>query len=349
MGNLMTISQVINLPYSNINRDENGIPKRIRQGGVLRSMLSSQSIKRAARTMYEDVSGDTSMRSGNLISVVMIRAHELNPDMDEKAGLKLAQKIVGGLTKKGEAKEGDASRSSWMSGEEIEAASAVVAHSSDDPFIVPGATGSLAIAAFGRMFANAADLNTEAAVAVSPAIATHAVKIETDYFSTVDDSPSEKQGAGATFLGVQQFTTATMYRTVTIDKRELASSWTGYTGPDARAQLTAMIRALILALPNGKKNSTAPYTLPQVVLAQEQSYRVAYDFETPVDTGETGGFVDTTVAELVRQDREAHVFDPALFGSEYVAGVHRGINGFENAKSYDLPNLIDNVVDWILS
>lgn len=349
MSHIMTISQVVDLPYSNLNRDENGIPKRIRQGGAMRSMLSSQSIKRAARSWYEEASQDMSVRSGNLVQVVMDRAGELNPDFDAQAGLKFANKVVGSLTKKGEAKETDASRSSWMSSEEIEAASAAVAFSSEDPFITPGATGSLAIAAFGRMFANAVDLSTEAAIAVSPAIATHPVRIETDYFSTVDDAPSQKQGAGATFIGVQQFTTATMYRTVTIDKRELASSWTGYTRDDARAQLAAMVRALILALPSGKNKSTAPYTLPQVILAQEQSYRVAYDFETPVDTGQNGGFVEKTVAELFRQDRLAHDFDPSLFGVEYIAGVNPDIHMFESAAQHDLPGLIDNVVDWILS
>src|SRR5690606_4448387 len=48
-------------------------------------------------------------------------------------------------------------------------------------------TGALSIAAFGRMFANANDRQTEAAIAVAPAITTHKLTIDIDYFTVVDD------------------------------------------------------------------------------------------------------------------------------------------------------------------
>ncbi len=43
------------------------------------------------------------------------------------------------------------------------------------------------VALFGRMVADAADINVDASVQVAHAISTHAVEIEQDYFTAVDD------------------------------------------------------------------------------------------------------------------------------------------------------------------
>src|SRR5665811_1187840 len=60
----LTLHLLNALPWHNMNRDANGRPKRLKQGGVERAMLSSQSLKRAARVAYEDaVIADKSFRS----------------------------------------------------------------------------------------------------------------------------------------------------------------------------------------------------------------------------------------------------------------------------------------------
>lgn len=352
MSKNLTIHKLSSAPYNNLNRDDTGTPKRIHQGGVLRAMLSSQSIKRAIRVDYEENSLDCSVRSANLADTVSARAQEINPEVDPKEALKAAKKTIGALTKASESTEGEAGRSAWLSAEELEIAAFNVANSSEDNFIIPGKTGSLAVAAFGRMFAAKQELGTEAALSVSPAISTHQALIEMDYFSTVDDSPSEKQGKGASFLGVSAYTTAVMYQTITIDKEQLRRSWTGLKKDDAQKMLSDLVRSIVYKLPRGKAHGTAPYTYPLVVLAEEQGYRTAYDFETPIKADQDeGGYAANSIRELAAQRASAKRFDPSNFGpvatlsgtaaSELLADFH--------LDPKPLDEFISTVVDWILT
>lgn len=352
MSNHLTLHFLTSIPYSNLNRDDTGVPKRVMQGSALRAMHSSQSIKRGSRVIYENLSQDISVRSGQLKEVVAEKAMELNPALQEKDALKKAGKLIGNLTK-GEAKssEGEAARSTWLSGEEILAAATKIANDSDEDFIDGKKTGALAIAAFGRMFANSPNLNTEAAVAVSPAITTHKAAIETDYFTTVDDIKERTNSSGATYLDVSLYTSGVFYRTVTIDKKQLQTSWSGFGSEDARENLEAFIRSLVYGQPRGKRNSTAPYTLPALVLAEEQQYRTAYDFERPVEADKNGGgFMAPSVQRLEEQYKLARSFDPSNFGPvEALSGTFSDLDGrFGSLKPGTLDYLINKVVDWIL-
>jgi CRISPR system Cascade subunit CasC len=374
----LTLHIVNTIPWSNLNRDDSGTPKRAVIGGVLRGMLSSQSIKRAARTDYELRSLDTSVRSTNLAALVADRAQEINPDLEPKTAIRDAKKLVSGLvktaskTEDAEVGDGEAVKesgiSSWLSMEEIETAAAAVATGAvsvrKEPtaaqkkkneegaeaaidFVEPGRTGSLSIAAFGRMFASSPQANTAAAVAVGPAMSVHKAVIETDYFSTVDDNPTQAQGRGASFLGVASYTSGVFYRAVTIDREQLKANWTGMSAGNSREQLELMVHALIYKLPAGKRNATAPYVAPLAVLAEEQSYRLAYDFETPVLPGEDGGYAEAAVRRLARQREAALSFDAGNFGSARVAGTTKGLEAFK-ADQTDVQGLVDGVVDWIL-
>jgi CRISPR system Cascade subunit CasC len=347
----LTLHIINTIPWSNLNRDDTGTPKRAVIGGVMRGMLSSQSIKRAARSDYEVRSLDKSVRSTNLAGIISARAVDINPDLDAKAALSTAKKIVSALVKNagGDEKEGkESGTSSWLSQEEIETAAAAVAGESDSTtFVVDGVSGSLSIAAFGRMFAAAPNTSTAAAIAVSPAISVHKAVIETDYFSTVDEDPAAVH-RGASFLGVASYTWGVFYRTVSIDRALLKRSWTGFGSEDARDQLSLMVEALIYKLPSGKKNATAPYVAPLAVLAEEQSYRLAYDFETPVLPGDDGGYGDPAVNRLAEQRNAALDFDKGNFGLALVAGTAAGLDRF-NAETTGIEGITEAVVDWILA
>lgn len=358
MSNFLTLHIVFTLPWSNLNRDDAGMPKRLYQGGVLRGQLSSQSIKRGVRNLYEAASGNTSRRTRNFIERVAERALELAPEGDESIAKKRAKTLITKLTNA--SKEGGSEKTAavWLSDEEVEAAAAQIAHelsgsegdtTAEESYIKEGCTGSLAIAAFGRMFANATELNTEAAIAVGPAVSTHEAIIETDYFSTVDDDPTEQQGAGSSYLGMAAFTNGVFYRSLTIDKKQLAASWTGMTADTAREQLSHMVDALIYGLPRGKKNSTAPFIMPALVIAEEQKHRIAYDFEAPVILdAESGGYMAPTLARMQDQFAAARRFDPDNFGPvEMAAGTEIDQFSAEIATGTK-KELVEAVVDWIL-
>lgn len=352
MSNHLTISILTSVPYSNLNRDDNGTPKRVTVGGALRALHSSPSVKRGIRTAYENASLDRSVRSGNLAGEVVAKALEIDPQADEKALTKEAKKLVGDLTKNSDKEsndDGGPARSSWLSEEEITAAATTILEKTDTDFIQEGKTGSLAIAAFGRMFANDPKKNTEAALSVSPGVTTHTAVIETDYFTTVDDVKEREGTTGATFLGVAQYTNGIFYRTISIDRAQLKESWTGFGQERAEGNLRDLITAIIYGLPRGKENSTAPYIQPACVLAEEQQYRTAYDFETPVHNSAEGGYLKPSIERLAEQYTQARRFDPDNFGPvEALTGTYPELDEkFGDLKATSLKEFIDTVVEWI--
>ncbi|MDO4898857.1 MAG: type I-E CRISPR-associated protein Cas7/Cse4/CasC, partial [Rothia sp. (in: high G+C Gram-positive bacteria)] len=310
-----------------------------------------QAVKRGIRVAYENASLDRSVRSGDLAGEVVAKALEINADADVKALEKDAKLLIGKLTKgdKGDSDADGSARSSWLSEEEITAAATTLLNGTDEAFMQEGKTGSLAIAAFGRMFANDPKKNTEAALSVSPGITTHAATIETDYFSTVDDVREREGNTGATFLGVAQYTNGIFYRTISIDRAQLKESWSGFALDSAEGNLRDLITAIIYGLPRGKENSTAPYVQPALVLAEEQQYRTAYDFETPVPNSREGGYLPTSVQRLAEQYKLARRFDPDNFGPvEALTGTYADLDGqFGNLTATSLKDFVDTVVEWI--
>ncbi|MFW0185248.1 type I-E CRISPR-associated protein Cas7/Cse4/CasC [Rothia sp. CCM 9418] len=350
MSRHLTLSIVSSVPYSNLNRDDSGTPKRATIGGSLRALHSSQSIKRGIRVAYENASLDCSVRSGSLSEDVVAKALAIQPDADEKALTKEAKKIIGSLTKKDKnEKEGDSERSSWLSEEELTTAAYTVLGRTNGEFIEDGRTGSLAIAAFGRMFAGKSEKTTEAALSVSPGVTTHPATIETDYFSTADDIKERKGKTGATYLGVAQYTNGIFYRTVSIDREQLKKSWAGFGQENSKENLRQLITAILYGMPRGKENSTAPYVQPALVLAEEQQYRTAYDFETPVKNGAEGGYLGATIDELAQQYAAARRFDPDNFGPvESLTGTYTDLDGkFGDLKAVSRKEFVENIVEWI--
>lgn len=364
----ITLHIVNDIPYSNLNRDDSGSPKRTMAGGVERGLLSSQSIKRAVRKDYEKRSKvltptvlDPSYRSRNLATLVSDRALEIayatESEVNEKKLRTNATAIVKKLT------GGDTM--AWLSVEEIEALAIVLADEvaastlaqakGDEAFNVflkkRGITGSLAIAAFGRMFANATAFQTEAALAVSPAVSTHGSVIETDYFITAEDfqlyNDDKTGGSGAGHLGVALYTSGIFYRTITIDVKELWANWSGRNSAFKEELLTQFLQSVIYALPTGKKNSTAPYTEPLLVIAEQQSYRSAYSVTAPILSPGEDGYKSKTVKMLKKQSELARRISPGNYADRAVSGVMGDSFVQENEYSLTMPALISQLISWL--
>jgi CRISPR system Cascade subunit CasC len=378
----LTLHVLATLPWHNLNRDERGMPKTTTEGGVPRGMLSSQSLKRAARIDYERATQDASYRSaGHAFKLVadridnIIAATPRAQPVDHDKALKAAKEAVDALVKSTEnsaagdgaepaaAANADKDTNVWLSDDEVD----LLAHALIDsmakgkkPHTASAVVGvdrkvaSLAIAAFGRMFANASHQQTDGAIAVSPATTTHQIVFETDYFATVDDL-NEKYAAankakGASYLDSANYTTGVYYRAITIDREQLRRSWSSFGDPDAIDRVRAMIRSLILTLPSGKKNSTAPYTKPLLVLAEEQAGRCAYEFDTPVQPDPDGGYKAGSVRAILAQRRAATAFDPKGFGPATVAGTAIAAGDLTDVDDLTTGNLevvIDHVVEWL--
>lgn len=364
--NYLTIHSLTALPWHNLNRDDRGLPKQVREGGKTRGRLSAQSLKRAIRVAYElDSFTDAtkSLRSRALPEEIVRRAGVIavtnGVEFDEKSALKIATKIVKSLTandkdaaeSEGPAKEAASDTMTWLSADEMDALAGVLGSANGTGGTIKAAdyikrqTGSLSIAAFGRMFAAQSDLQTEAGIAVGPATTTHPIMIEVDYFTTVDDLGS----GGAGHLGQAFYTSGVYYRSVTIDKKQLRDSWTGWTSPDAADRLELLVRSIVTALPSGKDNSTAPNTRPALILAETQSHRTAYEFHEPVKADSEGGYLKGSIDRLIEQATQARAFDPSEFGESFVSGTSVSADltiGFEYSVA-NLPQLTERIVEWL--
>ncbi|TFC98530.1 type I-E CRISPR-associated protein Cas7/Cse4/CasC [Cryobacterium sinapicolor] len=368
-NNFLTIHSLTALPWHNLNRDDRGLPKQVREGGKTRGRLSAQSLKRAIRVAYEldsHTDGTNSLRSRDLHEEIVRRAAAIAATnqvaFDEKVALKIAAKIVKSLTSSdkdtaepsestGAAKEDSKDTVTWLSGDEIDALAGALAGTGGTLKVadfVQSKTGSLSIAAFGRMFAAQNDLQTEAGIAVGPATTTHPIMIEVDYFTTVDDLPREND-RGAGHLGQAFYTSGVYYRSVTIDKKQLRDSWTGWDSPDAAARLELLVRSIVTALPSGKDNSTAPNTRPALILAETQAHRTAYEFHEPVKADAEGGYLAGSIKRLIEQADQARAFDPSEFGESFISGTSAdtGLAIHFDHTTVNLPELTEQIVEWL--
>lgn len=321
----LTVHTLTALPWHNLNRDENGAPKQVTEGGVTRARLSSQSLKRAARVAFErDIEdAEASVRTKLSATIIADRVAEIRGSAMSKAErTALAKSIttrVNTLTKSPDS-ESRKDTLVWLSAREIEHVAQAFAAGGEANVVEATNTDSLAIAAFGRMFAAEPGLSLPSAISVGDAVTTHAATIELDWFSAVDDR-AEHGGAGQ--LGFTMQTTGVYYRAFTFDRAQLASNFDIPLGSaDAEPQLRSLIRHLTLALPTGRRAGTAAQTLPALILAEEQAHRVHYDFHTPVVAGADGGFLLPSIEALRGKALEARAFDGQLFGEQLLSGTH---------------------------
>lgn len=97
--NYLTVHTLTSLPFHNVNRDDQGAPKSVTEGGVTRGRISSQSIKREARTRFEgDAAGVVSVRSRDVVRKVVAAVHTIDPDAEDDTVADRARLAVFALT-----------------------------------------------------------------------------------------------------------------------------------------------------------------------------------------------------------------------------------------------------------
>ncbi len=215
-----------------------------------------------------------------------------------------------------------------------------------------GRTQSLSIAAFGRMFAFRPDLQNDAAVQRSHAFTTHAADIEPDYFTAVNDLPQEGEGGGAGHLDMAQYGGGTFYWHANVDRRQLWTTWiAGDDDTATHARLQMFFTSLLLALPSGRKTTTAHKTVPDAVLAVPAASPVALHqaFEAPVtSTGE--GFRQPSVERLLAAHEQVLAFTPRQFPVPALyAGTLAAPAGGTVTVQPSLDALVDACVDWAMT
>lgn len=318
------IHVIQSVPPSNLNRDDTGSPKTAVYGGVRRARVSSQAWKRAARRDFSSFL-DTSqlgVRTKRAVELLTNRLSELAPDLDAEAASALAIKALeaAGLKVKAgrKAKDGDQPLTEYLmffSNIQLDRLAEIAASNTEkvDGRAAKSALSqahSVDVSLFGRMVADDANLNVDAACQVAHALSTHAVATEFDYYTAVDDeNPKEDTGAG--MIGTIEFDSATLYRYATINVDGLLAN---LGDMDATAQaVEAFVRSFATSMPTGKQNTFANRTSPDavVVMAREgRPVNLVGAFEEPVRGVE--GHVAESCSRLAQY---AHDVDSAFGGA----------------------------------
>lgn len=335
MSNNRTIVEIhaLETAAGNLNRDDTGSPKTMEYGGYTRARVSSQAWKKPTRELFKDLLGpkDLGIRTKRVVEVLRDAVIERRPDLDAELAVKLAETALkdgAGIKldkprakKNAETDKDDALQQSkyllFMGRRQYDRLADLIVGTldQDDPVKaiksmkkavkqIVADDRAVDVVLFGRMVADDTDLNVDAAAQVAHAISVQAVDSESDFFTAVDDikQESDEEGdAGAAMIGQVEFNAATYYRYANVDVNRLNDSL-GDTNATAKA-VAAFVQAFLTSMPQGKINTFAQGTLPELVVVNvrdTQAVNLVGAFERPVEPD----YVQHATEALVRREQE---------------------------------------------
>lgn len=324
-------------PAANLNRDDLGRPKTTQFGGANRLRVSSQCLKRVARTARPEPVAIRTKTIGENFKRVMAESFG---DKASDAAERLAEAVAGAIdakAKKGKDDEPGKLLNSTLAfyskaefdglvqlaasttidsdlGEALtkkkptKASKKVIEDAIDET--MDTVTRSADVAMFGRMFAANPKRNVDAAVQVSHAFTVHEAAIEDDFFTAVDDEKDADDSRGGGHMGETGFGSGVFYIYVCINRTELVKNL-AELGDAAESTADEGIANLITALtthsPSGKQNAFASRARALHVIAERgpsQPRSLAVAFLDPVtpDEGYVVGAINRMWATRGRFD-----------------------------------------------
>ena len=330
-----------NVPPSNLNRDDTGTPKTAVYGGVRRARVSSQAWKRATRRSFHELldPSELGVRTKRVAEVLAARIHELDDTIPRQEAWALAAETIQTATgskievpkRRGGANEDEDEPAAppeskylmFLSARQLDGLAELAVEGRDDikTFFkdkdnkararqIANTRHSVDIALFGRMVADGADINVDAATQVAHALSVHQVENESDYYTAVDDHKErEDDDLGAGMIGTVEFNSATLYRYAALDVDLLRANLgqglredEPVTEPVRRA-VEAFVQGFITSMPTGKVNTFGNHTLPDAVVVKIRSSRpinFVSAFEEPCRAAVNGGHLQEAASRLAR-------------------------------------------------
>ena len=270
-----------------LNRDDSGLAKRITYGGIVRTRVSSQCLKRHWRKAdgvhaLQGIAGaPAAVRSRETVTRRVIE-----PLRNSGHDPKVIQAIETAFQIAVYGEKGDkrSNRQPLLLGEpEIsyladEARKLAEAHTGDPKAAEAAAKewakqsksnmkalreqcsvpGGIIAALFGRMVTSDVEANIDAAVHVAHAFTVHAEESESDYFTVVDDLHRIEDDAGADHIGETELTSGLFYGYVVLDRNTLLKN----LGEDTKMAGTVaerLVHLIATVSPGAKLGPTAPY------------------------------------------------------------------------------------------
>ncbi|MFA1551773.1 type I-E CRISPR-associated protein Cas7/Cse4/CasC [Actinomadura chokoriensis] len=380
------------VPPSNLNRDDTGTPKTAVYGGVRRARVSSQAWKRATRKSFHDLldPSELGVRTKRVAELLADRIHDLDASIEQGDAWNLAAETVQNATGSkievpkrrgstvGEDEPAAAPESKYLmflSARQLDGLAELAVEGRDDikTFFkdkdnkarakqIANACHSVDIALFGRMVADGADINVDAATQVAHALSVHQVENESDYYTAIDDHKErEDDDLGAGMIGTVDFNSATLYRYAALDVDQLRGNLgkglrddEPVTEPVRRA-VEAFVQGFITSMPTGKVNTFGNHTLPDAVVVKIRSSRpISFvgAFEEPCRKGQdSGGYVQEAAARLARYAPEIETaYGVAEDAQTWVLSVGKSTERLSKlGTQVSLPELVNAVGEEVAS
>lgn len=279
-----------------LNRDDQGLAKRLPYGNAMRTRISSQCLKRHWRMADHDphalrkiTGAENSFRSRELVTekvIARLRGRypdevidELEPEFQKAI---YGEKAAGGKKNRPPLILGEP-EIIWLQSEAEKLAA--VAVTADETKIAVSSwarnfkenigvlrentklPGGLTAAMFGRMVTSDPAANIEAPVHVAHAFTVHAEESEVDYFTAIDDLKREDCTNGADMIQETELTCGLFYGYVVVDLPGLIDNCGG--DRELAGQVVHNLLYLIAEVsPGAKLGSTAPYGRAEFMLVE---------------------------------------------------------------------------------
>lgn len=314
---LIEIHAIQNHSPANLNRDDLGAPKTCFFGGVLRSRISSQCLKRSIRKCDDFRLLCGGIRTRRLPQLLA----ENFQDREKEVFFSLAQQVVQkcGVLADEEAKDVIVFLSKRAVSQMVQLLRDLPRSPTEEQIKGPARKFAELIAQerhmpdmalSGRMLEPAKsakevwknlDTRIEAALQVGHAISTHEARPEVDYFVAADDVKGEDvRGA---HIGEAMYGSACYYKYFSIHWETLVKNLAGFAGNKdhlAAHTVGAFVRGAALTNPTGKQNSFAAHNLPDGVLVEIRNTPVSYAnaFAKPAAPQGERDIISQSIAQL---------------------------------------------------
>lgn len=306
---LIEVHAIQNHSPANLNRDDLGAPKTCYFGGVMRSRISSQCIKRSIRTSEQFKMLCGGIRTRQLARLIAEKLPD-KPDVKKRAA-KILEKC--GIASKDENKS---DMLVYTTKEAIAKIAGLLQEYGGDGDELAERCGRLIaslvavpdMALAGRMLETGklADTTVEASLQVAHAISTHEARSEVDYYVAADDIPGDDAGAG--YVDEAMFASACFYKYFSIHWETLLGNLQGFSGNKehlAAHTVGAFLRGAALTNPTGKQNSFAAHNPPDGIIVEVKKSRCtpisyANAFASPVPSKGPRDVVSQSIAQLAQ-------------------------------------------------
>lgn len=370
-SNMIVFHILRNYAPSNLNRDDEGAPKRAMFGGFMRGRISSQSIKRSLRTSAAfDGFRDEGLIDYRTRALPQLVAEELlrqgvtklvSDDVVSKLqelGKKVKEKST---TDEGEEKEEKLSAD--LSTKQLIRISPAAIKTLCAQLLALRETGAwknniekiiqpidfygIDTALFGAMTTSAAFSNVRSACQVSHALSVNKNGWGEDYFTAVDDLSGE-----TAMIGKTQFNSNTYYLAVAVSMSILAENLQGDQEMVKRT-LSALVESLFTAHPGGMQNTFFSQPAISLFMAEKRQCTVmdyANAFELPIEPTKSDSEHKEIVATSLVQNSIAALSDYiGKVDAMYAPTVDRAHVSMHNVTIPQSSNLesMDKMIEWV--